>query len=93
MRLPVTFQWDDAGRRTEKGFTSDVGLKGALIQSRLCPPVGTVVLVELLILQSDRSGSTLRVRCIATVTRVTRTTERGVFGIQGSFEDEQIMEQ
>jgi hypothetical protein len=93
LRLPVTFHWGDVGRRTEKGFTSDVGLTGALFQSRRCPPVGTVVLVELLIPLSDRNGSELRVGCIATVTRVAQTPERGVFGIQGRFEDEQIMEQ
>ncbi len=92
LRPPVTFHWDHVGRRTEKGFTSDVGLKSALLQSRLCPPVGTVVLVELLIPLSDLSGSELRVGCIPRVTRVAQTPERGVFGIQGCFEDGQIME-
>ena len=51
------------------GFTSDVALDGALILSSECPPVGSDVLIEVLIPSPDHSGEELRIECVGKVTR------------------------
>ena len=56
LQLPVIFHWNEGGECTGGGFTSDVALDGALINSSTCPPVGTDVLIEVLLLSPVWGG-------------------------------------
>lgn len=93
LRLPVLFHWKDGEERTNGGFTRDVGLKGALILSKVCPPVGTNVRVEVLIPSPDRHGEDLRIECIAKITRVVEKSGCQAFGIHGTLDDKYLSQQ
>ncbi len=90
LQLPVIFHWQDSKEHTDGGFTKDVGLDGALILSRECPPVGAVVRLELLIPCPVRNGEEVRLECIGTVTRVADEQGRHFFGVKGFFEDNHL---
>ena len=93
LRLPVIFCWNDGTEHTAGGFTSDVGLDGALILSRKCPPIGSEVRIEALIPSPDQSGEELRIECIGKVTRVVVLPGYSAFGIQGVFDDDHLTRQ
>ena len=88
LRLPVIFHWNDGKEQMEQGITCDVALDGALISSTRLPRVGSDVRIEVLIPAPDRSGKRLRVQCIGKVSRVDPAA--GLFGVEGSFDDEHI---
>jgi PilZ domain len=90
LQLPVIFHWKDEKDRTEGGFTSDVGLDGALIVSRACPPIGSDIHLEVLIPSPMRNGEELRIECIGKVTRVVEKEGRHAFGVHGTFDDEHL---
>ena len=90
LRLPVIFHWKDGKERTEGGFTSDVGLDGALILSRVGPPVGSEVRLEVLIPSPIRNGEELRIECIGRVTRVVEMPGFRIFGVQATFDDDHL---
>jgi hypothetical protein len=90
LQLPVIFHWKEEQDRTEGGFTSDVGLDGALIVSRACPPIGSDIHLEVLIPSPGRNGEELRIECIGKVTRVLEKHGRHAFGVRGTFDDEHL---
>jgi PilZ domain len=90
LRLPVIFHWREGRERTEGGFTSDVGLDGALILSKDCPPIGSEVRVEVLIPSPVTNGDEVRIECIGKVTRVSERRGCRAFCVQGNFDDENL---
>jgi hypothetical protein len=88
LRLPVIFHWNDGTEHTEGGFTCHVALDGALIFSSKCPPVGSDIRIEVLLLAPDQSGEGLRIECIGKVARVEE--HEGCFGVHGMFDDEHL---
>jgi hypothetical protein len=90
LRLPVIFHWRDGRERTDGGFTSDVGLDGALILSRACPPVGSEVRLEVLIPSPIRNGGDLKIECTGRVIGVQEKPGGRVFGVQGTFDDDHL---
>ncbi len=93
LQLPVIFVWQDEGQHTSGGFTYDVSLDGASIQSTICPPVGCEVVIEVLIPSPNNSAEHLRIHCAGKVTRVTQKCGGFRFGVRGSFDDNQITRQ
>jgi hypothetical protein len=90
LHLPVVFYWDDGKQHTAAGFTHNVALDGALIQSAICPPVGCEVRIEVLIPSPDQSGEHLRIQCLGKVTRAHCPGNDNYFGVRGVFDDDQI---
>ena len=90
LHLPVIFHWKDEQERIDGGFTSDVGLDGALIYSRACPPIGSDVRLEVLIPSPVWNGEDLRIECIGKVTRIEEKQGCHAFGVHGSFDDDQL---
>ena len=90
LRLPVIFHWNEDGERTGGGFTSDVALNGALINSIMCPPVGSDVRIELLILSPVQDGLEMRIQCAGKVTRVVDQGGIRSFGVRGDFDDDHL---
>jgi hypothetical protein len=86
-QLPVIFNWQEDGERTGVGFTCDVSLDGAFIQSAVSPPVGCDVVVEILIPSPNEVGEQLRVHCSGKVNQVLRQSGACSFGVKGLFED------
>ena len=87
-QLPVIFNWQEKGQHNGAGFTCDVSLEGALIHSPVSPPVGSDVLIQILIPSPDRFGKQLRVQCTGKVNRVVRRSGGFSFGVKGCFEDQ-----
>ena len=90
LQLPVIFHWNEGGDCTGGGFTSDVALDGALINSSMCPPVGTDVLVEVLLLSPVMGGQEMRIQCTGKVTRVVDQGDYMSFGVRGDFDDDHL---
>ncbi len=90
LQLPVIFHWNENGERTGGGFTSDVALDGALINSSMCPPVGSDVRVEVLILSPVWGGVEMRIECVGKVTRVLEQGDVMSFGVRGDFDDDHL---
>lgn len=90
LKLPVIFHWNDGTDRTEGGFTCDVAVDGALIFSSRCPPVGADVRIEVLVPSPDDSAEEIRIGCIGKVNRVWEQQGSAYFGVQGSFNDDQL---
>jgi hypothetical protein len=91
LRLPVIFHWSEGNERTGGGFTSDVALDGALINSSTCPPVGTPVRINILILSPVQSGLEMRIQCTGKVTRVVDQGGLKSFGVRGNFDDSHLI--
>ena len=90
LQLPVIFHWNEDGEHTGGGFTSDVALDGALINSSMCPPVGSDVRVEVLILSPVWGGVEMRIECVGKVTRVLEQGDVMSFGVRGDFDDDHL---
>jgi len=90
LRLPVIFHWNEDYERTGGGFTSDVALDGALIYSSKCPPVGSDVRIELLILSPVQDGLEIRIQCAGKVTRAVDQGGLWSFGVRGDFDDDYL---
>jgi hypothetical protein len=90
LQLPVIFHWNDGTERTAGGFTSDVALDGALILSSDCPPIGSDVRIEILLLSPDQSGEELRIECLGKVTRTVEHPGGRAFGVHGIFDDDHL---
>ena len=90
LQLPVIFHWNEGGDRTGGGFTSDVALDGALINSSMCPPVGSDVQIEVLILSPVWGGVEMRIQCAGKVTRVMDQGDMMSFGVRGDFDDDHL---
>ncbi len=90
LQLPVVFHWNEAGGRTGDGFTSDVALDGALINSSKCPPAGSDVRIEVLILSPVQDGQEMRIQCAGKVTRVIEQGGFMSFGVRGDFDDDHL---
>lgn len=90
LQLPVIFHWNEGGERTGGGFTSDVALDGALINSSMCPPVGSDVRIEVLILSPVWGGVEMRIQCVGKVTRVLDQGDVMSFGVRGDFDDDHL---
>lgn len=93
LQLPVIFHWNDGGEHTAGGFTCDVALDGALIQSAVCPPIGCDVRIEVLIPSPDISREQLRIQCSGKVTRAVSHSGGNSFGVRGFFDDDHITRQ
>jgi hypothetical protein len=93
LQLPVIFNWNDGIEHTAAGFTSDVAIDGALIQSSVCPPTGSAVHFEVLTPAPDLSRDHLRIRCSGCVTRTDKQSGGYSFGVRGLFDDEHITRQ
>jgi hypothetical protein len=91
LQLPVIFHWNDGVEHTEGGFTCDVALDGALIRSAVSPPVGAKVQVEVLLMTAGQSSIGVRVQCSGTVTRVSDLNGMPAFGVQGVFDDDNLI--
>ena len=72
---------------TEGGFTYDVARDGVSIRSKICPPVGSTVWVEVLLPSMDVGGVSMRVECVGQVTRVFDQGGIMSFGVKGDFDD------
>jgi hypothetical protein len=90
LQLPVIFNWQEGEKHTGGGFTCDVSLDGALIQSAVCPPIGCEISIEILLPAPNEVRQQLRVQCQGTVTRVSRYFGGYSFGVKGYFDDGQI---
>lgn len=91
-QLPVTFNWHQEGQHMGAGFTRDVSLDGALIQSTVSPPVGCEVSVEILVPSPNEDGKHLRVQCTGKVNGVVRQSGGYSFGVRGFFDDRITLE-
>ena len=91
LQLPVIFHWNEGGDCTGGGFTSDVALDGALIKSSTCPPVGSDVLIEVLLLSPVHGGQDMRIQCAGKVTRVMDLGDFKSFGVRGNFDDDHLI--
>jgi hypothetical protein len=92
LQLPVIFRWTEGSEvRTGAGFTCDVGVDGALIQSSSCPPTGSAIHVEVLIPSPDEGREQLRVQCSGTVTPASRNSGGHSFSVKGLFDDRHII--
>lgn len=87
-QLPVIFNWQEEGLRSGAGFTRNVSRDGAFIQSAVSPPVGSDVVVEILIPSPQEAGKQLRVQCTGKVNQVVRQRRGYSFGVSGSFDDQ-----
>jgi hypothetical protein len=87
LQLPVIFHWKDTEAHTEGGFTFDVARDGVLIRSKVCPPVGSTIRVEVLVPSVDVGGVGMRVECVGQVTRVNDRGGIMRFGVAGDFDD------
>ena len=90
LQLPVIFQWEDGNQHIDGGFTSDVGLDGALISSKECPPLGADIRLEILIPSPCRNGHGLHIECIGKVTQVAERLGCHIFGVEGHFDDDHL---
>lgn len=90
LQLPVIFHWEGSEAHIDGGFTYDVALDGVLIRSKTCPPIGTKVLVEVLLPSSDEQGLGLRIQCLGKVTRVRNDHGVMTFGVEGNFDDSHL---
>jgi|ERR1017187_6949318 hypothetical protein len=94
LNLPVIFSWNDGGEEhTAGGFTYDVALDGALIQSAVCPPIGCDIRIEVLIPSPDLGREQLRIQCLGKVTRALGHDGGVSFGVRGFFDDDHITRQ
>src|SRR6266566_5001164 len=50
-KVPVTFHWgaDHANRSRGEGVTRDISVAGAYVFSEICPPIGALVNVDILL--------------------------------------------
>ncbi len=90
LQLPVIFHWNDDGERTGGGFTADVALDGAMINSTTSPPVGSEVRIEVLLLSPFSGGQEMRIQCVGKVTRVMEQGGLMSFGVRGDFDDDHL---
>lgn len=90
LRLPVIFHWNDGVEHTSGGFTSDVGLDGALIFSSESPPVGSEVRVEVLLPSPEMENEELRIRCSGKVIHSSKRGGYSAFGFHGFFQDDHL---
>jgi hypothetical protein len=93
LQLPVIFHWNDGVEHTAGGFTVDVALDGALIQSSVCPPVGCDVQIEVLVPSPNVSREQVRIQCSGQVTRALCRDGTCNFGVRGFFDDDHITNQ
>ena len=89
-QTPRNLHWNEDGERTGGGFTSDVALDGALINSSKCPPVGSDVQIEVLIQSPAQDGEEMRVYCAGKVIRVMDRGDVMSFGVRGDFRDNHL---
>jgi|SRR5215469_2833350 len=87
-QLPVIFNWHEEGQRSGAGFTCNVSLDGALIQSPVSPPIGCDILVEILVPSPNEIGKQLKVQCTGKVNRIVRQPGGCRFGVRGFFADQ-----
>lgn len=86
-QLPVIFSWQAEGQHSGAGFTCEVALDGAFIQSAVSPPVGCDISVEILVPSPNEIGKQLRVQCTGRVNHVVRQSGGYSFGVTGFFND------
>ena len=85
LRLPVLFSWTKYSRRQNAGFTRNIGVGGAFVFAQICPAVGTLIKVELILPVSEESGREIRLCCAGKVIRV----EHDGFAVAGDFGQDQ----
>jgi hypothetical protein len=78
---------------TEGGFTSDIALDGALILCSKCPPVGSLIGIEVLVPSPSQSGEEIRIECLGRVARIADVSECRSFAVQGFFNDDHLTRQ
>jgi hypothetical protein len=92
LQLPVIFHWNDEGvEHAEGGFTREVALDGALIQSAVSPPAGAKVQVEVLLMTAGQSSLGVCAHCSGFVTQVTEMNGVMTFGVEGVFADDNLI--
>lgn len=90
LHLPVIFHWNDGIEHTSGGFTSDVAMDGALVLSKECPPVGSLVRLEVLFPSPAADNGEVRIDCCGTVAHTCTRSGYSAFGFHGAFKDEQL---
>jgi hypothetical protein len=92
LQLPVIFRWTEGSEEQRgAGFTCDIGVDGALIQSPVCPPLGSAIQIEVLIPSPDAGKEQLRVQCSGEVTLVFHASGSNSFSVKGLFDDRHII--
>jgi hypothetical protein len=76
-RLPVFFSWKKRGSAVVpcEGVTRDISLRGAYVLSAFCPPVATVIEMEILLPRSLRAANLLIVGKVR-IQRVERASRK-----------------
>jgi glycosyltransferase involved in cell wall biosynthesis len=90
LQFPVLIHWNDGSDHMERGFTSDVGLNGALIFSHSLPPVGCDVRIEVITPSPEKRGEELRIECFGKVARLVDHTDGSGFGVHGVFDHDYL---
>jgi hypothetical protein len=77
VRLPVFFSWKKRGSAVVPcdGITRDIGLRGACVLSAICPPIATVIDMEILLPRSLRAANLLIVDKVR-ILRVERASRK-----------------
>ena len=77
VRLPVFFSWKKRGSAVVpcEGITRDISLRGAYVLSAICPPVATVIEMEILLPRSLRKPNLLIVDKVR-ILRVERASRK-----------------
>ena len=76
LRLPVFFSWKKRGSVVPcEGVTRDISLRGAYVLSAFCPPVATVIEMEILLPRSLRAANLLIVGNVR-IQRVERASRK-----------------
>jgi hypothetical protein len=90
LRLPVIFRWGDEEDYVAGGFTRDIAQNAAYVLSNKCPPVGSVVRIEVLVPLFDSFPAALHIEGIGKVTELIEDKGSSGFVFHGSFDDDRI---
>ena len=93
LRLPAIFRWHEGTERTGAGFTFDVAVDGAIIQSSTRPPIGCEIYIEVLIPSPVVRRDYLHLKCSGKVSGWTESDGCSLFSITGLFEYDSLNQQ
>lgn len=81
----AVFSWESAqrSRLLGKGVTRDISLEGAFILTVTCPPVGTMLQLEIFLPPVGPGARSVRIQTKATVIRVEHTGGNEGFAVVG----------
>jgi len=88
LRFPVIFRWkdDQGGKEQNGGFTRDICKEGLFVYSRIPPPRGVTLELEVMLPPLQEGGHGVRLQSEGRVLRIERKGEHTGFAATGDFD-------